>query len=144
MQCSSQYTPAQSPPPLRRPDSSTHSHRRCPIVLPEDACRATSDVLSLREIVLNTADTATLEALECRDEVYIVIVTAGGYEYSVAMLAVLALGAAAVPITPALPVEEPAYFVEKSKSALVLVSSFDLIASTSNEHFRDVPIEPCT
>jgi malonyl-CoA/methylmalonyl-CoA synthetase len=112
-----------------------------------------SDVLALRETVLNTIDTATLEALERRDEVYIAIMAAGGYEYSVAMLAVLALGAAAVPITPALPVEEAAYFVEKSKSALVLVSSFDLkkccdlekrIASTSNEHFRGVPIGPCT
>jgi malonyl-CoA/methylmalonyl-CoA synthetase len=102
---------------------------------------------------LNTLHPATLEALEHRDEVYIAIVAAGGYEYTVAMLAVLALGAAAVPITPALPVEEAAYFIEKSRSALVLVSSFDLakccqlekrIASTSNEHFRGVPIGPCT
>lgn len=84
---------------------------------------------------------------------YIAIVAAGGYEYTVAMLAVLALGAAAVPITPALPVEEAAYFIEKSRAALVLVSSYDLekccrlekrIASTSNEHFRGVPIGPCT
>lgn len=108
-------------------------------------------MLVLRDTILNTIDTVTLEALERRDEVYIAIVAAGGYEYTVAMLAVLALGAAAVPITPALPVEEAAYFVEKS--ALVLVSSFDLkkccdlekrIASTSNEHFRGVPIGPCT
>jgi malonyl-CoA/methylmalonyl-CoA synthetase len=110
-------------------------------------------VLALRDTILNTIDTATLEALERGAEVYIAIVAAGGYEYTVAMLAVLALGAAAVPITPALPMEEAAYFVEKSKSALVLVSSFDLkkccdlekrIASTSNEHFRGVPIGPCT
>jgi malonyl-CoA/methylmalonyl-CoA synthetase len=102
---------------------------------------------------LNTVGPSTLAALERKDEVYIAIVAAGGYEYSVAMLAVLALGAAAVPITPALPVEEAAYFVEKSRSALVLVSSLEVkkycylekrIASTSNEHFRSVPIEPCT
>ncbi|KAF2742571.1 acetyl-CoA synthetase-like protein [Sporormia fimetaria CBS 119925] len=112
-----------------------------------------SDVLALRQTVLNTLDAATLERLERRDEVYIAIVAAGGYEYTVAMLTVLALGAAAVPITPALPVEEAAYFVEKSRAALVLVSSLDLekcchlekrIASTSNEHFRGVPIGPCT
>jgi len=112
-----------------------------------------SDVLALRETILNTFDTATLEALKRRDEVYIAVVAAGGYEYSVAMLAVLALGAAAVPITPALPVEEAAYYIEKSNSALVLASSFDMkkccdlekrIASTSNEHFRGVPIGPCT
>ncbi|KAF2790256.1 fatty-acyl-CoA synthase [Melanomma pulvis-pyrius CBS 109.77] len=112
-----------------------------------------SDVLALRETILNTLDPATTEALERREEVYLAIVAAGGYEYTVAMLAVLALGAAAVPITPALPVEEAAYFVEKSRAALVLVSSFDLekccrlekrISSTSNEHFRGVPIGPCT
>ena len=112
-----------------------------------------SDVLALRETILNTLDPATIEALERREEVYLAIVAAGGYEYTVAMLAVLALGAAAVPITPALPVEEAAYFVEKSRAALVLVSSFDLekccklekrIASSSNEYFRGVPIGPCT
>jgi malonyl-CoA/methylmalonyl-CoA synthetase len=85
-----------------------------------------SDVLALRETILNTLDPVTIEALERREEVYLAIVAAGGYEYTVAMLAVLALGAAAVPITPALPVEEAAYFVEKSRAALVLVSSFDL------------------
>ncbi|KAF2035645.1 acetyl-CoA synthetase-like protein [Setomelanomma holmii] len=112
-----------------------------------------SDVLALREMILNTIDPATLEALERREEVYIAIVAAGGYEYTVAMLAILAMGAAAVPITPVLPVEEAAYFVEKSRSVLVLVSSFDMkkccdlekrIASTSNEHFRGIPIGPCT
>jgi malonyl-CoA/methylmalonyl-CoA synthetase len=111
-----------------------------------------SDVLALRRTISNALDPATSEALRQRDEVYIAIVAAGGYEYAVAMLAVLALGAAAVPITPALPVKEMAYFVEKSSSALVLVSSFDLrkccelekrIASTSNEHFRGVPIGSC-
>lgn len=111
-----------------------------------------SDILALRETVLNTLDVTILEALDKRDEVYIAIVAAGGYEYTVAMLTVLALGAAAVPITPALPVEEAVYFIEKSRAALVLVSSLDLkkccelekrIASTTNEHFRGVPIGSC-
>lgn len=101
---------------------------------------------------MSALDAATLEALEQRAEVYIAIVAAGGYEYTVAMLTVLAMGAAAVPITPALPVEEAAYFIERSRAALVLVSSLDLkkccelekrIASTSNEHFRGVPIASC-
>jgi malonyl-CoA/methylmalonyl-CoA synthetase len=69
------------------------------------------------------------------------------------MLAVLAVGAAAVPMTPALPIDEAAYFIDKSKSVLVLLSSFDLekgqnlvkrISSTSNKQFRGVPIGPCT
>ena len=102
--------------------------------------------------MLNTLDSATLDALNRRNEVYIAIVAAGGYEYAVAMLTVLAMGAAAVPITPALPVEEAVYFIEKSRAALVLVSSLDLkkccelekrIASTSNEHFRGIPIGSC-
>ena len=109
-------------------------------------------MLALRETVSNTLDSATLKALNERDEVYIAIVAAGGYEYTIAMLTVLAMGAAAVPIIPALPVEEAAYFIEKSRSALVLISSLDLkkccelekrIASTSNESFRGVPIGSC-
>jgi malonyl-CoA/methylmalonyl-CoA synthetase len=80
-------------------------------------------------------------------------VAEGGYEYTVGMRAGLAMGAAAVPITPALSVEEAAYFVEKSRSVLVLVGSFDMvkccrlekrIATTSSEHFRGVSIGPCT
>jgi malonyl-CoA/methylmalonyl-CoA synthetase len=75
------------------------------------------------------------------------------YEYTVAILAILALGAAVVPVAPALPVAELIYFVEKSRAALVLASSLELdkccdlekrIAATSNGHFRAVAIGPCT
>ncbi|KAJ6284745.1 hypothetical protein J3E71DRAFT_389877 [Bipolaris maydis] len=62
-----------------------------------------SDVLALRNTLLNTIDDATRKALEKREDVYMAIVAPGGYEYTVAMLAVLALGAAAVPMTPAVP-----------------------------------------
>ena len=86
-----------------------------------------SDVLALRESVYRLLTDATLEALEKSDEVYIAVVAAGGYEYTVAVLAILALGAAVVPLTPALPVEEAVYFVEKSRAALVLASSLDWI-----------------
>jgi malonyl-CoA/methylmalonyl-CoA synthetase len=109
--------------------------------------------LAFRETVLNSLDLSEVEALDQREEVYIAIVAGGGYEYMVAMLAVLALGAVAVPIAPALPVHEAAYLIEKSRAVLVLVSSFDLeqcctlekhVASTVNERFRGVPIGPCT
>ncbi|KAF2127140.1 acetyl-CoA synthetase-like protein [Dothidotthia symphoricarpi CBS 119687] len=109
-----------------------------------------SDVLALRETMLNTFGKSTMESLQRREEVFIVIVAAGGYEYTVAMHAVLALGA---PVTPALLIEEATYYVEKSESVLVLVSSSDLkkccdlekrIATMSNERFRGVPIGPCT
>ncbi|CAN9275721.1 unnamed protein product [Alternaria alternata] len=83
--------------------------------------------------------------------VYIAVVAAGGYEYTVAVLAILALGAAVVPLTPALPVEEAVYFIEKSRAALVLASSLDWIkcldlekriGMTSDQHFRAVAIKP--
>lgn len=90
-----------------------------------------SDVLALCEVVLNTLDSGTLDALGRRDEVYIAVVAAGGYEYTVAMLTVLALGAAAVPITPALPLDEAAYFIEKSRSALGSIRDLDLFRSCS-------------
>ena len=70
-----------------------------------------------------------------------------------AVLAILATGAAVVPIAPALPVAELVYFVKKSRAALVLASSLDLnkccdlerrIAATSNEHFRAIAIGPYT
>ncbi|EUC35832.1 hypothetical protein COCCADRAFT_34691 [Bipolaris zeicola 26-R-13] len=98
-----------------------------------------SDVLALRNTLLNALDDATRKALENRKEVYMAIVAPGGYEYTVAMLAVLALGAAAVPMTPAVPV------------TLVLASSENIdkccllarrICSTSNAQFRAVEIGP--
>lgn len=110
-----------------------------------------SDVLALRNTLLNTLDDATRKALEKREEVYMAIVAPGGYECTVAMLAVLALGAAAVPMTPAVPVSEAAYFIQKSRSALVLASSENIvkcrllarrICSTSNPQFRVVEIGP--
>ncbi|KAH9876212.1 hypothetical protein J1614_004091 [Plenodomus biglobosus] len=73
------------------------------------------------------------------------IVAAGRSECMVAMLAVPALGAAAVSNTLAPPVKEVAYFLEKSRAVPVLVSTFDLkkcsymekcVVSTSNKNFR--------
>ncbi|KAA8620079.1 CaiC Acyl-CoA synthetase AMP-forming AMP-acid ligase II [Pyrenophora tritici-repentis] len=102
-----------------------------------------SDVLALRHTVLDTLDRAICHALERKDEVYIAIVAAGGYEYTVAILAILALGAAAVPV------EGASYFIEKSQAALVLSSSVDMskcldlerrVVATSGRSFRAVPI----
>jgi malonyl-CoA/methylmalonyl-CoA synthetase len=110
-----------------------------------------SDVLTLRESILHVLADTTLDALERRDEVYIAVVAAGGYEYTVAVLAILALGAAVVPLTPALPVDEAVYFIEKSSAALALASSTDLstcldlekqIASRGHKHFRAMAIQP--
>ncbi|KAK5715566.1 hypothetical protein LTR15_010211 [Elasticomyces elasticus] len=113
-----------------------------------------SDVLTLRERVWNQLSSATRAALDRNGEVYIAVLAAGGYEYTVAMLAVLALGAAVVPMTVALPPEEALYFVTKSRSAAVLVSKGALRLGLALEklvkgrdamsEFSCIPVAPST
>ncbi|KAK3071403.1 hypothetical protein LTR53_008680 [Teratosphaeriaceae sp. CCFEE 6253] len=81
-----------------------------------------SDVLAMRERVRSQLSTNDQAALDRQDEVYIAVLAPGGYEYTVAMLAVLAIGAAVVPLTVALPAEEALYFTTKSRAAAILVS----------------------
>ncbi|KAF2436191.1 putative AMP-binding enzyme [Tothia fuscella] len=110
-----------------------------------------SDVLTLRESIKETLGPEVVEFIRIGQEVYIAVLAAGGYEYSVAVLAVLALGAAVVPMATVLPVEEAEYFINKSQAALVLASSAamelglglqDAITTTSNSSFKCIPIEP--
>ncbi|KAK0724920.1 hypothetical protein B0H67DRAFT_569137 [Lasiosphaeris hirsuta] len=54
---------------------------------------------------------------------YILIVAPANYEFVVASLAVLAIGAALVPLAPAILPEEALYFSQRCKSKLMLVSS---------------------
>lgn len=59
-----------------------------------------SDVLALRKRLQNHLG---LREVQRGEEVYIAVLAAGGYEYAVAMLAVLALGAAVVPLSMFVP-----------------------------------------
>lgn len=80
-----------------------------------------TDALALRErIWTNYLTPSTRRQLDNRDEVYIAILCPGGYEYTVAVVAALALGAAIVPMTVALPPEEAVYFATKSGAVCVL------------------------
>ncbi|CAK4030611.1 Malonate-- ligase [Lecanosticta acicola] len=81
-----------------------------------------TDVLAFRERVWQNLSDGVKKALDQRQEVYIGILAPGGYEFTVAILAALALGAAVVPMTVALPPEEALYFATKSRAAAVLVS----------------------
>ncbi|PIB02215.1 Malonate--CoA ligase [Cercospora beticola] len=81
-----------------------------------------TDVLAFRKRVWASLATDARKALNDRDEVYIAILAPGGYEFTVAILAALALGAAVVPMTTALPPQEALYFVSKSRAAAILVS----------------------
>lgn len=58
-----------------------------------------TDVLALRSRLEETLGAEVLAKIDSGDEVYIAVLAAGGYEYAVAMLAVLASGAAAVPMS---------------------------------------------
>lgn len=81
-----------------------------------------TDVLTFRERVRANLSDTVLQALDHGHEVYIAILAPGGYEFTVAILAALALGAAVVPMTTALPAAEALYFTSKSRAAAVLVS----------------------
>jgi malonyl-CoA/methylmalonyl-CoA synthetase len=110
-----------------------------------------TDVLALRETIRQNLHPQAIKALDEGRETYIAIIAAGGYEFTVAILAVLASGAAAVPMTPVLPVEEAAYFIRKSKAVGVLAQSTAMNLATSlhknitqatDGNFRCLPIKP--
>lgn len=58
-----------------------------------------ADVLALRAHLESSLPRQVLESALRGDEVYIGVLAAGGYEFTVAILAVLALGVAAVPMS---------------------------------------------
>lgn len=79
-----------------------------------------SDVLSLREVLRQRIRSEVVAQLDQGEEVYIGVLAAGGYEWAVAMLAVLALGAAVVPMSVNQPAAEVAYYVEKARQVAVI------------------------
>jgi malonyl-CoA/methylmalonyl-CoA synthetase len=60
-----------------------------------------SDTLGVCSVLRASLSTDVLSNLKNEEEVYIGVLAAGGYEFTVAMLAVLAIGAAAVPMSKA-------------------------------------------
>jgi malonyl-CoA/methylmalonyl-CoA synthetase len=57
-----------------------------------------TDVLYLRNHIQTSLGSSTLEQLESGKEVFIAILAEGGYEFTVAFFATIAVGAVAVPI----------------------------------------------
>lgn len=57
-----------------------------------------TDVLAFRNQLRASLKQETLEALRRREEVYVALIAAGGYEYAVGFVAIAALGAAVVPV----------------------------------------------
>jgi malonyl-CoA/methylmalonyl-CoA synthetase len=110
-----------------------------------------TDVLNLREEIQTVIGPWAADAIRDGQEVYIGVLAPGGYEYTAAVLAVLALGAAVVPLTPVLPVEEAVYFIQKSEAVAVLSCTAALdsgrrleahIRRSNDPKFRCIPIEP--
>lgn len=64
-----------------------------------DYLQLLTDVVFLRNRLQEHFSADVLQRLHRNEEIYIAVLAAGGYEYTVAMLAVLALGAAAVPLS---------------------------------------------
>ncbi|UZP43538.1 hypothetical protein NXS19_011350 [Fusarium pseudograminearum] len=79
--------------------------------------------LGLRDVVRAALPSEVIEQLNNGNEVYVGVLAAGGYEFTVAVLAVLALGAAVVPMFPAAPVDEIVYYATKSQQVAILSSS---------------------
>lgn len=80
----------------------------CPLAVRDDVSKIErtylhllTDVLSLRNGLRRTLPAHVRRQLDNQEEVYICVLAPGGYEFVVAYLAVLALGAAAVPLCKA-------------------------------------------
>lgn len=58
-----------------------------------------TDVVALRIRLRQRLGAEVLSRIEAGNEVYVAVLAGGGYEYAVAMLVVLALGAAVVPLS---------------------------------------------
>ena len=108
-----------------------------------------SDAINFREVLRSRLRPETLQALRNGDEVFISLLALGGYEFTVGILGILGLGAAASPFSPHQPVKEASYYVNKAKSVAVVVSDSATkignelaaeIQQTTNPHFVCVPV----
>ena len=82
-----------------------------------------SDVLNYRQVIKANLTPHVLQAIGSREEVYIHILALGGYEFTVAIIAILALGAIPSPLSVQYPLDEATYFVRKSQAVAVLAAS---------------------
>ncbi|CAG8149475.1 unnamed protein product [Penicillium nalgiovense] len=85
-----------------------------------------SDVLAFRMVLERSLSHEARRDLSADKEVYIGLLAPGGYEYTVGFIAILAIGAAVVPMAATLPAEEASYFLLKARCV-------GLVASTTSE-----------
>ena len=81
-----------------------------------------TDVLHFRNVLYQTLDASVRAKVDRDEEVFVNLLGPGGYEFTVAFLALMALGAVIVPISLDLPVKEATYFATKSQSVGVVTA----------------------
>lgn len=81
-----------------------------------------TDVLHLRDHLRSQLHPDVVGRIDQDDDVYILLLGPCGYEFTVGFLALVALGAVVVPISPDLPVKEATYFATKSRAVAVLMA----------------------
>ncbi|OQU98120.1 AMP-binding enzyme domain-containing protein [Cladophialophora immunda] len=92
-----------------------------------------TDVLNFRNHIRSRLSPQTIRKLQTGEEVFICILAPGGYEYAVAFLAVLALGAVIVPLSSIVPVQEACYYVNKCRAVAILASSSQVVMGKAVE-----------
>jgi malonyl-CoA/methylmalonyl-CoA synthetase len=116
-----------------------------------DYAQLLTDVLHFRNTLRHTLHSSAIARIDRGDEVYITLVGPAGYEFVVGFFALMALGAAIVPISPDLPVKEASYFVNKSQAVGIVSANKSLrlandletqLRGESNKTFKCVEIRP--
>ncbi|KAL4960017.1 uncharacterized protein BDV14DRAFT_211954 [Aspergillus stella-maris] len=99
-----------------------------------------SDALALRKALRASLSPKIQQDLDEDSEVYIALIAPGGYEYAVAFTTILAIGAAVVPITTALPPQEAKFLIERAQCAAILSSSDDAARTLANGVLDALPV----
>ena len=110
-----------------------------------------TDVLHYRNLIHSRLDRETQARLDRDEEVFVNVLGPGGYEFTVAFLALMALGIVIVPISPDLPVKEAKYFATKCTSVAVLTAQKcmklggeleSVMRETGHSSFQRIEIAP--
>lgn len=109
-----------------------------------------TDVLHLRNHLRTRLSPNTLARLDRDEEVFANVLGPGGYEFTVAFLALMALGAVVVPISLDLPVKEATYFATKCQSIAVVSArkclplgrELESVMRRSQSEFQCIEITP--
>ncbi|KAK2808413.1 hypothetical protein FQN50_004798 [Emmonsiellopsis sp. PD_5] len=101
-----------------------------------------TDVLHIRNHLRKTLPVDILARLDNDEEVFINLLGPGGYEYTVGFLAIFALGAVVVPLSPDLPVKEAATLIQRCRADAMLVSDISVPLGTELVSFISATSKP--